>query len=149
MSYTKHTWENGETITAEKLNNIEEGIEDSGETTTFFEIKVTNSGNYSQLENDGVAHNITGFTIDKNGKEIEDAFKEKKECYLMIDVFGNGKNIQKFRLDCIMSASTNQKVLCFSCIYSRHLKLLSIYYNNYPPNYDINTVSYMGKDMFS
>jgi len=26
MSYSKHTWENGETITAEKLNNIEQGI---------------------------------------------------------------------------------------------------------------------------
>lgn len=27
MSYTKHTWTNGETITAAKLNNIENGIE--------------------------------------------------------------------------------------------------------------------------
>ena len=30
MSYTKHTWENNEVITAEKLNNIEGGIENSG-----------------------------------------------------------------------------------------------------------------------
>ena len=27
MSYNKTTWQNGDTITAEKLNNIEEGIE--------------------------------------------------------------------------------------------------------------------------
>ena len=27
MSYTKHTWVDGEVITADKLNNIEEGIE--------------------------------------------------------------------------------------------------------------------------
>lgn len=27
MSYTKHTWVTGETITAEKLNNIEDGID--------------------------------------------------------------------------------------------------------------------------
>ena len=28
MSYTKHTWVTGETITAEKLNNIEDGVDD-------------------------------------------------------------------------------------------------------------------------
>lgn len=27
MAYTKHTWETGELITATKMNNIEEGIE--------------------------------------------------------------------------------------------------------------------------
>ena len=30
MSYTKHTWEHGEVITAQKLNNIEEGIINAG-----------------------------------------------------------------------------------------------------------------------
>ena len=30
MSYNKHTWETGETITAEKLNNIEDGVENAG-----------------------------------------------------------------------------------------------------------------------
>lgn len=30
MSYTKHTWVDGETITAAKMNNIEEGIDDAG-----------------------------------------------------------------------------------------------------------------------
>ena len=29
MAYEKHTWETGETITAEKLNNLEDGIGDS------------------------------------------------------------------------------------------------------------------------
>lgn len=28
MSYTKHAWVTGETITAEKLNNIEDGVDD-------------------------------------------------------------------------------------------------------------------------
>ena len=27
MSYTKTTWQNGDTITAEKLNHIEDGVE--------------------------------------------------------------------------------------------------------------------------
>ena len=31
MSYEKHTWETGELITAEKLNHMEEGIESGGE----------------------------------------------------------------------------------------------------------------------
>lgn len=29
MSYEKHTWETGEVITAEKLNNMEQGIENT------------------------------------------------------------------------------------------------------------------------
>ena len=29
MSYSKHTWETGETITATKLNNLEDGLEDA------------------------------------------------------------------------------------------------------------------------
>ena len=29
MSYTKHTWTNGETVTAAKMNNIEAGIEEA------------------------------------------------------------------------------------------------------------------------
>lgn len=31
MSYTSHTWTDGETITAAKLNNIEEGIAEAAE----------------------------------------------------------------------------------------------------------------------
>lgn len=32
MSYTKNTWTNGDTITAEKLNNMENGIANAGGT---------------------------------------------------------------------------------------------------------------------
>lgn len=40
MSYEKHTWETGETITAEKMNNLEEGVASSGggEKTTILSI---------------------------------------------------------------------------------------------------------------
>lgn len=31
MAYTKHIWETGEVITAEKLNNLENGVASSGE----------------------------------------------------------------------------------------------------------------------
>lgn len=38
MSYEKHTWETGETITAEKLNNIEDGIASAsgGDSRVFY-----------------------------------------------------------------------------------------------------------------
>ena len=42
MAYEKHTWETGETITAEKLNNLEDGVASSGsgggEKTTILSI---------------------------------------------------------------------------------------------------------------
>lgn len=41
MSYEKHTWETGETITAEKMNNLEDGVaskDQSGEKTTILSI---------------------------------------------------------------------------------------------------------------
>ena len=31
MSYTEHTWQTGETITAAKMNNIEEGIQEAAQ----------------------------------------------------------------------------------------------------------------------
>ena len=36
MSYTKTTWANGDIITAEKLNHMEDGIENAGGGNTFF-----------------------------------------------------------------------------------------------------------------
>lgn len=44
MSYTKHTWEHGEVITAQKLNNIEEGIINAGGGDCF-RIEIINDSN--------------------------------------------------------------------------------------------------------
>lgn len=41
MAYTKHTWENGEVISAEKLNNLEEGIGYDVVEEVLFEEEVT------------------------------------------------------------------------------------------------------------
>lgn len=41
MSYEKHTWETGETITAEKLNNLENGVASSGGSESSFVINIT------------------------------------------------------------------------------------------------------------
>lgn len=55
--YEKHTWENGELITAEKLNNMEDGIE----------------------ANDVLWVGITGqATFDKTFTEIDEAFSNGK-----------------------------------------------------------------------
>lgn len=46
MSYEKQTWTNGDIITAEKLNHIEDGIGSSNEKTADFTIEQSGS-NYS------------------------------------------------------------------------------------------------------
>ena len=55
MSYTKHTWVNGEIVTAAKMNNIETGIEEAS------------SGGGAFVVTD------TGGTLDKTWQEIHDA----------------------------------------------------------------------------
>lgn len=47
MSYEKHTWETGETITAEKLNNIENGIESINDEVEVILNYNPESGNYT------------------------------------------------------------------------------------------------------
>lgn len=42
MPYEKHTWTTGETITATKLNNIEDGIAGGGGGLPYFEVTTTN-----------------------------------------------------------------------------------------------------------
>lgn len=50
MSYTQHTWVNGETVTADKMNNIEEGVTEAmssgggGAKTPIVYCTISNSG---------------------------------------------------------------------------------------------------------
>lgn len=62
MAYTKQNWECGDLITADKMNHIEDGIEDasSGGGTTKLTVNVT--------ESNGT------FVMDKTWQEISDAF---------------------------------------------------------------------------
>lgn len=63
MAYEKHTWQTGETITAEKLNNLEEGIEEAKNKSflvTFNHI----GGSLSSIE------------ADKTYEEIVEAFNK-------------------------------------------------------------------------
>ena len=63
MAYEKHTWETGETITAEKLNNLEDGV--SGNNSDLFIVTVIQDGN-----NIGLA--------DKTIAEISEAWESGK-----------------------------------------------------------------------
>ena len=65
MSYTKHTWADGEVITAAKLNNIEEGIEGAQDympAPSAFIVNITTH------EGDSKTY------LDKTWREIYDAF---------------------------------------------------------------------------
>ena len=66
MSYNKHTWTNGEIITAEKMNNIEEGIA---------EIEQGESGGGSEVLEVNLTIDVSTGTItaDKTWQEIHDA----------------------------------------------------------------------------
>lgn len=60
MSYVKNTWTNGDTITAEKLNNMENGIASAGGTLI---VGVTFT----------VEDELEAATMDKTWQEIHDA----------------------------------------------------------------------------
>ena len=59
MSYTKTTWTRGDTITAEKLNKIENGIEAASSGPTIYEFLLNESGT-----GDYYAEGPTGLTYD-------------------------------------------------------------------------------------
>ena len=61
MSYSKQTWVNGEVITAEKLNHMEDGIEGAG------------GGGSSALVVNVTQDNPNKFTMDKTWDEIKSA----------------------------------------------------------------------------
>lgn len=66
MSYEKHTWETGETITAEKLNNIEDGIVDSGQDADVFGLLIMET-----INND----NTTNYIANKSFAEVKNALQ--------------------------------------------------------------------------
>lgn len=65
MPYVEHTWTNGETITAAKMNNIEEGIAEA-----------------AQSGGGGMLVHISDGTLDKTFSEIWDALYAGTPVYL-------------------------------------------------------------------
>lgn len=99
MSYEKHTWQTGETITAEKLNNLEDGIaSNSGESNDF----VVSFQNHPQQENKRIS--------DKTIKEIYDAYRAGKTVYgiyIINSDDGVYYNVDRFYLSCVSCTNIN------------------------------------------
>ena len=75
MAYEKHTWETGETITAEKLNNLEDGVASAGDgsgDSNEFIINVSRDSQYNLV-------------IDKTFDEVEAAYNNGKTLKLKND----------------------------------------------------------------
>ncbi len=62
MAYEKHTWETGEVITAEKLNNIEDGIVEGVEGYDV-STQITDLFNYTTTESDGTSITLSDIFI--------------------------------------------------------------------------------------
>lgn len=72
MSYEKHTWETGETITADSLNHLEQGLADCyGDGTNILIVKV----DYNQSD---LSQTPTAVIADKTYEEIMAAFQANK-----------------------------------------------------------------------
>ena len=90
MSYTKTTWQNGDTITAEKLNNIESGVEEinmSYEKTTWSNGDVITAEKLNNVE-DGIA-GAGGGSSAFNTAEVT------------LSVVGNDGSMQGLYVNCI------------------------------------------------
>lgn len=72
MAYEKHEWVNNETITASKLNNIEDGIEEAAQSGGGGALIVNSS--YNDDENN--------YILDKTAQEIYDALLAGTPAYI-------------------------------------------------------------------
>ena len=99
MSYSKQTWETGDTITADKLNHMEDGIANAGSgggggggsgafVVTF---DITNDGGFV-------------VTCDKTASEIISAYSDGLVC-ASISFFG--ESIYRHTFDVVADADTN------------------------------------------
>ena len=75
MSYNKHTWETGETITAEKLNNLEDGVANLDSSSILNGIVVINA-------------EINGetFTFDKTPNQIGELWESNYLVLMKVDL---------------------------------------------------------------
>ena len=149
MAYEKQTWTNGDIITAEKLNHMEDGIENASDSGGGnYEIKVLNKGDYSTSP--GNSKKITGFSIDKtNGNEIRNAFLNGQEVFLSMDVYGNGKNLYKFILLDMMPGNSGSAAFQFACLRGRYYSYIDLSFSAYPPTYDFIEAYAATKDLWA
>lgn len=75
MSYEKQTWANGDVITADKLNHMEDGIAGGSSDDNLFVVTISEEG--------------TVASSDKTWREITTAFNEGKKCIYVWDQEGS------------------------------------------------------------
>lgn len=66
MSYEKTTWQNGDTITAEKLNNIEEGIEEAKDGVFYIYFNIGGGSSPTAVINKTFAEIDAAYNAQKN-----------------------------------------------------------------------------------
>ena len=110
MSYEKHTWETGETITAEKMNNLEDGVASfSSGIMIINAIAAKNGSSYI-------------VTADKTYEDVMAAYNEGKMIIVRgkVDFEGIGEDYQDYwpTRDYIMQAAPrpNEQVFTFSAL---------------------------------
>ena len=56
MDYTKTTWKTGDVITAEKMNNLEDGVEDLAKENTELKSDISNLQDLGLIIKNGVVY---------------------------------------------------------------------------------------------
>lgn len=83
MSYEKHTWVNNETLTAAKMNNIEDGIEEAAQ-----------SGGGGD-DNSIIVHDTDG-TLDITPTELIEALTQCKRVVMYSEILGESFILMQF-----------------------------------------------------
>lgn len=77
MPYVEHTWTNGETITAAKMNNIEEGIAEAAQSGGSGAVIIIDDGT----------------ALDKTYAEIYDLIHSGTPCYIKYNIGGSTSDL--------------------------------------------------------
>lgn len=109
MAYTKYTWTDGEVITAQKLNHMEDGIEDAGSGggggSELFLVTFTYDSGLDEIVADKTYNEI--ITASKSGKIIMGCYPMEEDgeysCVYYSDVSINDSDIYF----CLVSPTTD------------------------------------------
>lgn len=83
MAYTPKTWQCDDTITADELNRMEQGIAEASQSGGGTEPLIVRFDHDERVEEGGEA--ITLHVYDKTWQEVHDALASGTPCYVLID----------------------------------------------------------------
>ena len=118
MAYVKNTWVNGDVITAEKMNHIEDGIESDGSGgSNLFAIAMT-------YDSDSNTYNL-----DKTWNEINEAFIAGKNCVITCTEGGNDEYLLVLRMKIY---EYSYALNTYSASYGGDMEFIADTVNDYP-----------------